>query len=285
MSVRRTTAHKGHASVQIRTAKPDALLAAFIDAYVQREYDVNGTELVEPVVARLGTMLEFQFAGPYDVPAYGVDKPNPSVPITIIGPITSCRVRILIRGCVEALVILFRPIGFYRLFQTPVSFLAGTGTEGHSVLGSSISALYQRLGNVFDFDKRVEVLNSFFVQRLTHTTALVSAGKALRMLMTAGSSVSVAVAAQHAGLSIRQLERKSLEYVGAAAKLLTRIARFQRALRLKTRSSINWTEVAHGLVYHDQMHMIHDFRDFAGNAPGRVMRDIADHHLITFFDP
>jgi len=51
-------------------------------------------------------------------------------------------------------------------------------------------------------------------------------------------------------------------------KLCARIARFEAALALKAmNSSMQWTTIAHGLGYHDQMHMVHDFHHLSGAVP------------------
>lgn len=105
---------------------------------MQRESQANSPEFAEPVVARLGSILEFQFADPCDVPIYGLELPHPSVPITVIGPITERRARIVIRGHVEALSVLFQPLGLHNLFGVPVSPLADAGFEGHGLLGRSV---------------------------------------------------------------------------------------------------------------------------------------------------
>ncbi len=97
--------------LSVQHAAPSPELAQYIYSYVQRVSEPHEPEIVEPVLARSGSMLEFQFGDPYDVPVYGLDLPNPSVPITIIGPIPARNVRIIIRGRVEALTVLFRPLG------------------------------------------------------------------------------------------------------------------------------------------------------------------------------
>ena len=50
----------------VQSGSPCAELRPFIRTYVQREAKLGQTELVEPVVARLGVMLEFEFAGSYE---------------------------------------------------------------------------------------------------------------------------------------------------------------------------------------------------------------------------
>ena len=47
----------------VQSAPPELALRPFVRAYVQREAHLGSHELVEPVVARLGVMLEFEFAG------------------------------------------------------------------------------------------------------------------------------------------------------------------------------------------------------------------------------
>lgn len=71
----------------VEHARPSPELAPYLYGYVQRVSDPREPEIVEPVLARSGSMLIFQFDDQYDVPAYGLDLPNLSVPITIIGPI------------------------------------------------------------------------------------------------------------------------------------------------------------------------------------------------------
>jgi len=57
----------------------------------------------------------------------------------------------------------------------------------------------------------------------------------------------------------------SLRQVGMRPKLYARVARFEAALDSKARSSNkSWTNMAHEFGYYDQMHMVHDFADFAG---------------------
>jgi AraC-like DNA-binding protein len=68
--------------------------------------------------------------------------------------------------------------------------------------------------------------------------------------------------------------------MGMSPKMLVRIARFQRALRMKSANSGSWAAVAHKLDYFDQMHMIRNFKAFAGEAPGRALEQTAPDHLM-----
>jgi AraC-like DNA-binding protein len=258
---------------------PDERLRTCVHLYVQREAHLQGAELVEPVVARLGSILEFQFADPFNVPYYGIDTPNISPLIAVIGPITERRARIVIRGHVQALSVLFQPLGLHTLFGVPISPLANFGFEGHGVLGGTVSELYERLGNAKSFPERKHLLDRFFLKRLIHSRPKDAVTTALTLLMSADERLRVSDVARRVGLCSRQLERLSSQYVGMPPQMFMRIARFQKAIRMKLEGSKPWTEVAYAAEYDDQMHMIRDFRAFAGNSPVRALQQIEPEHL------
>ena len=268
--------------LSVQHAGPSPELAPYLYGYVQRISEPYQPEIVEPVLARAGSMLEFQFGDQYDVPIYGLDLPNPSVPITIIGPIPARNVRVIIRGRVEALAVLFRPLGLYTVFGVPVSRFTGTGTEGGGVLGAPVRGLYEELGNLRTFADRIKTLEQFLTQCLRQRRSLHPAHRALRVSAFAGAPGAVGKIAAAAGISTRHLERISLEYCGINPVVLTRLARFHKALWLRQRTSESWTWIAHAADYHDQMHMIRDFRSLAGNTPERALRELSPDHLISF---
>ena len=272
--------------LSVEYARPSPELALHVYGYVQRVSDPRAPEMIEPVLARSGSMLEFQFGDQFNVPVYGLDLPNLSVPITIIGPIPARKTRIIIRGQVESLTVLFRPLGLYNLFGIPIARFTGTGTEGGGVLGAPVRALYEHLGNLRTFAARVETLESFLTQqlnqRLNQHRSLHPAHRALHVLASARTQTPVQHIAAQAGISRRQLERISLDYTGVSPVVLTRLARFQKALRLRHTTGNNWTWISHAADFHDQMHMVREFRSLAGNTPERAIRDLSPDHLINF---
>ena len=263
-----------------RSTAPDPLLQPFIHWYVERETALGNGEIIEPVLPRAGAMLEFQFAAVYEVKAIGAEQLRPSWAVTVIGPIDAHRVRLVMRDRVQSLVVLFRPMGLYRLFGVPVAPLTGAGTEGHAVMGPQVSALYERLGNAASLAGRAKLLNQFFLSRLNQSRPLHPADRAMRLL--ASGRCNVTTAADMAGISERQLERRTLAAAGIAPKALARISRFQRAIQQYQSGHGNWLQIAHDTGYYDQMHLIRDFHHFGGGAPGEVVNTLADSHLISF---
>ena len=262
----------------IKRARPHPLLQPFVHLYVHRQTFAGAGEIVEPVVARLGAMLEFQFATPYEIPVCGTTLSLKCPRIVVVGPVTHRRVQLVIRDHVEALVVLFTPLGFRALFGIPMQRLTDVGVEGDGALGNGVSALYERLGNTVTFSDRTRILDSFLISRLCKSSQPDLVTRAFERLIVSGQSVTEV--ARQSGMSERQLERKALDYMGLSPKMLVRIARFQRAVRIKTQSASSWTEVAQSAGYYDQMHMVRDFREFAGDSPSRAVEQISSGHLI-----
>ncbi|SHH01601.1 Helix-turn-helix domain-containing protein [Massilia sp. CF038] len=82
--------------------------------------------------------------------------------------------------------------------------------------------------------------------------------------------------ARQVGLSVRQLERKHRTAYGLTLGENRRMARYVTALGMLIRQPGQrgiLTGVANLAGYHDQAHMIHDFRQILGIAPGALLSD------------
>ncbi len=263
-----------------QSAMPSTILRPFVQWYVQREAVPKAGEVIEPVLPRAGTMLIFQFAAIYDVREFATEQFRRSSAASVVGPIVARRVRLILHDQVQSLDVLFRPLGMYRLFGVPISPLAGAGADADAVFGPQVSTLHERLGNARTFAERVVLLDEYLLCRLGQSDPLTPMTRALRLLVS--GQCSVGAAAENAGISERQFERRSLEYAGASPKTLARISRFQRAIKQYRGGNRSWLSIAHGAGYYDQMHLIREFHEFGGGAPTQVMKEISDEHLISF---
>lgn len=199
----------------VHQARPDWRLQTFVRGYVQRETPstfIPGA--IEPYVARLGVMLDLLFASPYEIPIRGTNSFETCMPAALVGPQTHNRTELVIRGRIEELAVLFHPQGFYKLFGESTWPLVDRGTDAQAVLGPSIIRLREQLGNTFDFLERTQILNTFLLKKLQGSESSDRLSKAFDALISPASPMTVAAAGRQAGLSIRQFERKSLQYTG-----------------------------------------------------------------------
>ena len=101
--------------------------------------------------------------------------------------------------------------------------------------------------------------------------------KSAEIIFRRKGAIRIDELADYSALSVRQFERRFTADIGMSPKLFARISRFQMALDAKRlEPDHSWLTVAHELGYHDQMHMIRDFHDLGGDAPGLVMQQSGD---------
>ena len=131
-------------------------------------------------------MLEFQFARPYQIPIYGTEHVLVSPRVTVIGPVTHRRVRLVIREGVQALAVLFQPQGFRMLFGIPTALLTDIGVDASNVLGGKIAELHEQLANAPTFNQRARCLDDFLLGRLRASKPFDGIHLALNRLIMSG---------------------------------------------------------------------------------------------------
>jgi AraC-like DNA-binding protein len=254
-----------HSSQFLRPA-PD--LKAFVRFYAQREIRIGGAAIPHPVPARAAPMIEFTFGDPILVRYFKQLGSKKSPATVVVGPQTHRRLDLQLQGNVAAFVIMFQPDGLHRLFSIPMHELTDQDYEAHAVLGAFIARVQQRLGECTSFGERARLIDEFLLHRALAAPRYDAISAAANQIIRHAGRVAIADLAGRAGLSMRQFQRRFIQRVGMRPKLFARIARFEAALGTKACSdTLSWTEVAQEFGYHDQMHMIHDFAEFAAETP------------------
>jgi len=93
---------------------------------------------------------------------------------------------------------------------------------------------------------------------------------AVGLIESSGGALRVEELAQSLGVSRQHLALQFRERVGLNAKTFAMICRFRRAssaLREADGAALDWAGLASECGYYDQSHLIHEFRQFAGETP------------------
>jgi AraC-like DNA-binding protein len=256
-------------------SRPGRSLEQSIRFYIQREARIDGPTVVHPIPARPTPMIVFDFDDPTDVFLYQKQAVVKSPLTVVVGPQTYRRLEMRLYGALDTFVIVFQPDGMHRLFSIPMHELTNLDFEAHSVLGSFITSLGERLSNSRSFTDRVRIVEEALLPLAVASTGFDGISAAANGIIIAGGRVGISALALSAGLSMRQFERRFTQQVGMRPKLFARIARFEAALENKARfDNKSWTEVAHEYGYYDQMHMIHDFAEFTGGTPAEILTQL-----------
>jgi AraC-like DNA-binding protein len=174
----------------------------------------------------------------------------------------------------------FRPGGAYPFMGPDVGATGGALVELSELWGGDGATLRERLLHAGD---PAAVLRAMERVLLTRAASSLTADPAVTWAATAlDRGAAVADVADRLGWTPRRLARRFAERVGLPPKRYARVRRFQRVLRHVTADpAAGWARVAADCGFHDQAHLIHDFREFAGTTPARYApRSPADRNHV-----
>jgi len=269
-------AYISHAAMfPIHFQLPSLALRPFIQFYTQAEVSLRDLLVVHPIPARASPMIEFVFGDRFKFRYWGSRDEVTTPAAALVGMLTRPHATLLHQGTFHSFLIMFQVHGLTDLFGVPSGEVTNHTYDADAVLGKPIRELEQSLGNCKIFQQRVSVANHFFAERVQHAQAVDRMAFAADQILSSSGKLGSAELARQAGIGVRQLQREFSARFGASPKLFSRIVRFQNALDTKARSSTkSWTHVAHELGYFDQMHMVHDFREFTGESPSETLRQL-----------
>jgi AraC-like DNA-binding protein len=197
-------------------------------------------------------------------------------PIVIIGP-QYTRVNIMVTKKLEAIRVDFKPGGLYRLLDIPMSELFDQGIAADVLVGNAATELNEKLLNAADIKESVQHIERFLLSKISFGQRLLPFELAIEMLVRSDGSLPIEKVADLACMSVRQFERVCQQRIGMSPKSFARIVRFSKAYRLReNHPDLSWISIAHGAGYFDQMHMIRDFKQFAGTTPSVIDKALGD---------
>ncbi len=162
----------------------------------------------------------------------------------------------------------FRLGGAYPFLPLPVGEARDQLVDLAELWGRDGATLRERLLAVRTPAEKLRTVESVLLARaarpLERDPAISAAGLALHR------GAAVAEVADRLGWTPKRLGQRFSEQIGLTPKLFGRVRRFQRLLRTAASpdgGQGQWARLAGDCGYHDQAHLIHDFRAFAGITP------------------
>lgn len=167
----------------------------------------------------------------------------------------------------------FRPAGFFAFAALPMKALLDRVVPAEEAMGRAPPPAPDtpEAGRA----ALVAYLRSFELPapdpELLEVNALVDRAQADRTVARADDL------ARAAGLSVRSLHRRLERYVGVSSKWIVRRARVQDAAERVARGEpVEWAAVAQELGYHDQAHLVRDFKAQLGFTPAAYAKRCAE---------
>jgi AraC-like DNA-binding protein len=194
----------------------------------------------------------------------------------LIGPQFS-RVNIKVQSQLHAIRVDFFPGGMYRMLGIPMHQLFDRGFDLLHFFGAEMKAINEQLQNTPDLEEGKKIVEGFLLRQVAGSKQLLPFDRAMQVLLYNNGNLSIERLASLSCLSLKQFERNCKERIGMNPKLYARILKFSKAYRLhEAFPQLSWTKIAYEAGYYDQMHMIRDFKVFAGVNPS-----VIEHQLLS----
>ena len=268
-------------AVQYREAAPLPQLAAFVECLWVLEGQGCAPGVPEPILPDGRPELIIHFGDAFERLDRG--RAAERQPFVIYAGQLAQQLLLRPTGRVSVLGVRFHPHGAAGILAVPQHELAGIPI-GLDQISSPLQDALSRVRSATADPRIAMMLVQQALLRWTNRARLdPRVGSAVATIDRTRGRISIDALAAGAGLTCRQLERRFLADVGLTPKRLSRIARFQHALRVlgQDESKRPGTETAAACGYADQSHFIRDFRRLAGCSPGEHLLRLAE--LTGFF--
>ncbi len=196
-------------------------------------------------------------------------------PLTVlIGPQFS-RVNIKVQRQLSAIRVDFLPGGMYRMLGIPMYELFDGGFDALDFFGAEMKNINEQLQNISNLEEGKNIVEKFLLNQVTSLKGILPFDLALRILLNSNGNMAIEQTASLSCQSLKQFERKCKERIGMNPKMYARILKFSKAYRLhESCPQLSWTQIAYEAGYYDQMHMIRDFKSFAGVNPSIIEQQL-----------
>ena len=197
----------------------------------------------------------------------------------LIGPQFS-RVNIQVHKQLSSIRVDFFPGVLHRILRIRMHELFDKGVDAVDFFPVTMKELNARLREVPSLEEGKNIVEQFLLRRVNSLTGALPIDAALNVLMSNNGNMSIEKIASLSCLSLKQFERKCRERIGMNPKTYARILKFSKAYRMhEAFPSMSWTSLAYEAGYFDQMHMIRDFKVFAGVNPSVIQEQLRSSPL------
>jgi len=242
----------GFTHFRLERHAPSADLAAFVEWHWIVRWDLEGEPpFTQEVLPHPNVNLAVQATG------------------SAVHGVTAGRFVATLEGRGRVVASKFTPGGFLPFARGPMTELMERVVPVVEAFGEAGRALEFEAHRDASDGRIIETLESFLRSFSPKADASLERVNALVALAQSNRAVTcVDDLAREAAMSSRTLHRLFERYLGVGPKWVIRRSRVQEAAdRVASGAKVEWAALAHELGYHDQAHLIHDFKEQIGFTP------------------
>lgn len=169
----------------------------------------------------------------------------------------------------------FVPGALYRLLGVPMEEMCDRSFDSTLFLTSEINVVSEQINSQNNYADILRIVENFLLKKATHLKPILPIDRVVARMTNGPKLVTVDSMAKEACISVRQLERQFKKRIGMGPKVFTKLVRFSRAWNMRERNpDLSWNNIAHHFDYADHMHLIKEFKLFAGTLPSQLQHEL-----------
>ena len=168
-----------------------------------------------------------------------------------------------------AIRVVFQPGALFRLTGIPSGELTNTFVDAEAIWPNGIRPVLERLDSTDVLTDMLTIIEACLVGLVcSHCKRPHAVDTISRLIVEQQHHLSLDQLADQSCLSIRQFIRKFDERIGLSPKQFERIARFDKAYRMRNKyPSLDWLSVAIACGYYDHQHFAKDCKELTYLSP------------------
>lgn len=268
---------------------PHPCLRAYVSHYFLLHLnlkDVPVSQRIRPIPPDADQSLYFYPRSKVTVSTHRTKESRDSAKSIFVGQQTS-RVNLQFGEDHLIIQVCFRPGIIYQLLgKMSMEEFNYKERDAEDLSDADIKELNERLEETNDHLQMISHIENYLIKRLAKSKMdKLPIDRAIEFLKTSPTQLSIDWIADQACLSSRQFERQFLRIMGMSPKFYSRIARFDKAYKMKLqRPDLHWMDIAHHCGYFDFSHLMRDFRQFAEVTPSMLMMEHSRSPENRFYD-
>jgi AraC-like DNA-binding protein len=165
--------------------------------------------------------------------------------------------------------IIFHPGALFRLTGIPANELTNEYLDAEVVFSGDLRFINEQLYHARSYNDMLLIADAFLHELIRNKKKAHHAiDEISKYMLKENGNLPLEEMVKQSFLSYKQFERKFKERTGVNPKLFSRIARFDKAFRMKNSfPHFDWLRIAVECNYHDYQHLVRDYKDFTGMTP------------------
>lgn len=182
------------------------------------------------------------------------------------------------KGIINYLSVTFYPSKFYPFMGLPLSDLRGEPVELDLLPCPFLYEATERIAAMSEFKQKAEIVEQLLLKRLAQINEVEnpSLDYAVALIKQSEGRLSVADICNKSGIGTRKLERYFSKWIGLSPKQFIKVERFNHLFTQIASPEFNqdWFDLVLRYGYHDQSHLIHDFKSMMEQTPEEFLYNL-----------